>query len=106
MGLDIVELVLKCEETFDIKLEDWRLGQMSTVGDLYELICEQLGMPFGSLRPRPANQTVIPLAMTPAEGWNRDTLWAKVVQIIVDQLQVESEEVIYSAHFQKDLGAD
>ncbi|HWW23200.1 MAG TPA: hypothetical protein VNY78_04815 [Edaphobacter sp.] len=106
MGLDIVELVLRCEETFEIELEDWRLGQMRTVGDLYELICEQLGVPSGSLQPRPANRAAIPLAITPPEGWNRDTVWAKVVQMVVDQLQVGSEEVVYSADFGEDLKAD
>jgi hypothetical protein len=54
MGLDIVELVIECEEAFHIKLEDWRLGQMRTVGDLYELICEQLGLPFGPQEARPS----------------------------------------------------
>ena len=106
MGLDIVELVIRCEETFEIELEDWRLEQMHTVGDLYELICERLGLPFGPQQVRPVNGTIIPLATTPPGGWNRNTVWAKVVHVIVDQLQVEPAEVIYSANFVNDLGAD
>ena len=105
-GLDIVELVLRCEESFEIELEDWRLGQMRTVGDLYELICQQLDLPFGPQEPRPAKRPPIPLVIPPRGGWNRDTVWAKVVQICVDQLQIEPEEVIYSADFLKDLGVD
>jgi hypothetical protein len=38
MGLDIVEVVMRCEETFDVRLEPIRLEQMRTVGDLFELV--------------------------------------------------------------------
>jgi acyl carrier protein len=105
MGLDIVELVIRCEETFKIELENWRLEQMRTVGDLYELICEQL-IPFGPQEPRPTNTSPAPLVAVPREGWNRETLWSKVVQICVDQLQVDPEDVVYYASFIDDLGAD
>jgi hypothetical protein len=106
MGLDIVELVIRCEEAFKIELEDWRLGQMRTVGDLYELICEQLGLRFGPQEPSPTKTPPIPLVNIPLEGWNRETVWAKVVQICVDQLQVKPEEVVYFADFGEDLKAD
>jgi len=46
VGLDVVELVMECERKFDISLEDWKLERMRTVGDLFELICEQLKLPF------------------------------------------------------------
>jgi acyl carrier protein len=106
MGLDVVELTMKCEETFHVELEDWRLGQMRTVGDLFELICEQLGLPFGPQEPRPTKTLPIPLVAVPQEGWNRETVWSKVVQICVDQLQVDKEDVVYSASFVDDLEAD
>ena len=48
MGLDIVEVVMRCEETFDVRLEPIRLEQMRTVGDLFELVCEQLNLPGGA----------------------------------------------------------
>jgi hypothetical protein len=48
MGLDIVEVVMRCEEIFDVRLEPIRLEQMRTVGDLFELICEQLNLPCGA----------------------------------------------------------
>ena len=76
MGLDIVELVIKCEEVFKIELEDWRLEQMRTVGDLYELTCQQLELPFGPEEPRPTNMPPIPLVDVPPEGWNRETVWS------------------------------
>jgi len=106
MGLDVVELVISCEEAFKIELEDWRLGQMRTVGDLYELICEQLKLPFGPQELRPTTTPPIPLVAVPPEGWNRETVWSKVVQICVDQLQVKPEEVAYFADFGEDLKAD
>jgi acyl carrier protein len=106
MGLDVVELVLRCEEKFDIRLEDSRLESTRTVGDLFELICEQLNLPHGSQVPPPAMRAVIPRVIVPSEGWTRDTVWSKVVQICVDQLQIEPDDVTYSANFVKDLGAD
>jgi acyl carrier protein len=105
MGLDVVELVMQCEESFDVKLETDRLESMRTVGDLFELIREQLDLPAGSDAPRPATRTIIPLARQD-EGWTRDAVWFKLVQICVDQLQVEPDEVTYSASFGDDLGAD
>jgi len=106
MGLDVVELVLECEEAFGIELEDWKLEQMRTVGDLFELICEQLHLPFGKDAPRPQGYFRLPLSTAPDEGWTRNTVWEKVVAICVNQLQVEPDEVKYHASFSEDLGAD
>jgi hypothetical protein len=106
MGLDTVELVMRCEEEFNFQLEDWRLGQMRTVGDLLELICEQLHLPFGQNAPSPKAVLDIPLALTPTGGWTRDTVWSKLVAICVDQLQIKPEEVMYTARFGPDLGVD
>ena len=105
MGLDVVELVMRCEESFDVKLETDRLESMRTVGDLFELIRERLNLPPASDAPRPASRMFIPVA-SPPEQWTRDGVWFKLVQICVDQLQVEPEEVTYSATFVDDLGAD
>ncbi len=106
MGLDVVELVLECEKEFDVKLEDWRLERMKTVGDLFELICEQLQLPWGPDVPRPVGRTLIPRLGTSKEGWDREAVWSKLVQIVTDQLQVESNEVKYFASFNDDLRAD
>ncbi len=86
MGLDVVEIVLQCEETFEIKLEDWRLEQMHTVGDLFELSCQQLGLPFGPQEPRPTTRAFIPLAISsqsPPEGWNRQSVWRRSLQYVL-----------------------
>jgi acyl carrier protein len=106
MGLDVVELVMQCEEKFEVKLEDWRLERMQTVGDLFELICEQLQLRWGPDVPRPVGRTFIPRLSKPEEGWDRDAVWTRLVQVVVDQLQVDVDEVKYSASFQNDLGAD
>ncbi len=106
MGLDVVEVVLECEEKFDIQLEDWRLGQMRTVGELYELVCEQLQLPFGENAPSPKTGIGIPILLAPVGGWSRDTVWSNIVQICVDQLQTEEGEIRYDSRFSEDLGAD
>jgi acyl carrier protein len=106
MGLDIVEVVMRCEESFDVRLEPTRLGQMRTVGDLFELICEELKLPREPATAAPKDVATLPPVVIPDEGWCRNSVWIKVVQICVDQLQVESAEVKYAASFVDDLGAD
>ena len=106
MGLDVVELVMRCEEEFGVELENDRLEGMRTVGDLFELICEQLKLPSGPGEPRPAQRRLIPVAMAPKEGLTRGPVWLKLVEIIADQLQIDPNEIKYEASFGDDLGAD
>ena len=106
MGLDVVEIVLRCEDSFGVELEDRRLEQTRTVGGLLELICEKLNLPSGSEAPRPVVRAFIPRVVAPKEGWTRDTVWSKLVQICTDQLQIADDEVSYGARFIEDLGAD
>jgi hypothetical protein len=80
MGMDIVDIVMRCEADFGITIADADAEQMHTVGDLYLLVCGQLGiepakgplMPVGLSRPvfgsfKPAHKV--------ADG---DELWAAV----------------------------
>jgi acyl carrier protein len=106
MGLDVVEMFLRCEEDFAIALENDRLERMQTAGDLFELICEKLGLPFGSELPPPIGRQYVPRAGAPEAGWTRDTVWFRLVQIVIKQLQVAEEDVTYSARFLDDLSAD
>ena len=106
MGLDIVEVVMRCEETFDVRLEPIRLEQMRTVGDLFDLACEQLNLPIGAPMRDPMAGAALSLIAIPAGGWSKDSVWTKLVQICVDQLQVEPDQVKYAASFVDDLGAD
>ncbi len=105
MGLDIVEVVLRCEEAFNVQLENLQLQGALTVGILFELICEQLHLLARSDAPTPADWS-IPQLTAPREGWTRDTVWSKVVQICSHQLQINPEEVTYSASFVDDLRVD
>jgi len=46
MGLDIVEIVIRTEETFDVDLPDEECGKIVTVGDLYRLVLSKLELPY------------------------------------------------------------
>lgn len=108
MGLDVVEVVMECEKTFEIELADWRLEKIRTVGDLFELVCEQLNLSGGVKAPKPVSheELVSPRVRPPSIGWTRDTVWVRLVRLVTDQLQVAPQDVRYSATFADDLGAD
>jgi len=46
LGLDIVELVMRVEETFDINLTNEEAGQVQTVGDIYKIVLGKLNLPI------------------------------------------------------------
>ena len=103
MGLDVVEVVMRCEEIFGVTLPNADLSAAVTVGGLYDLICKHLEL--------------VPLAQPePEEGvarranmqrpWTADEVWATLVWVVADQLQVDLAEVGYDARWQVDLGAD
>jgi acyl carrier protein len=108
MGLDVVELVMQTEEVFGISLPTHKLERMQTVGDLYTLVCTELAL---TPRPPPPPDTgyVHPFRKSSKPlkiQWTPEDVWATLVAIIIDQLQVDREEVLYDAYFQRDLGAD
>jgi hypothetical protein len=105
MGLDVVEIVMRCEAAFDVHLESARLEQMRTVSDLFELICEQLKLPKGPPPPSFTNAPRFPLRGVPPGGWTREQVWVTVLFICADQLQIRSDEIWYAASFVDDLGA-
>ncbi len=108
MGLDIVEVVMRCEETFAITLLDEKMERVQTVGDLYFYICEALAIapldhpaqPTGPLRLYLARPGPIP------KNWTPENVWATLVAVVTDQLQVDEAEVTCDASFSRDLGAD
>jgi acyl carrier protein len=106
MGMDFVELVLRCEETFGVALQDDRLSFAVTVGDLFELICEQLKLPCGPQAPRPIQGLLIPPPIAPNDAWTRDSVWFKLVEICVDQLRISPQEATYRTSFTGDLRID
>ncbi|MBS1799281.1 MAG: hypothetical protein JSS95_05595 [Acidobacteria bacterium] len=107
MGLDIVELVMRAEEVFNITIEDSDAEQLRTVGDLYELVCKLLNV---SPTPNPATPATIhkppPRKYSSLKTYTADDIWIMLVAIIHDQLQVDVSDIRYNARFQNDLGAD
>ena len=121
MGLDAVEIVLRCEELFSIRLADDEAAAVRTVHDLYRLICSKLDV------------TPLPSPVTPAElphitekekillflyrphplpappellPWSSQTVWDALVAIFVDQLGLDPSEVLPPARIVTDLGVD
>lgn len=45
MGLDLVEIVLRTEETFNVNLPDDECGRVITVGDVYRPVLSKLELP-------------------------------------------------------------
>jgi acyl carrier protein len=50
MGLDTVEIVMRCEEVFGITLQDSKRERVQTVGHLHGFICEQMNITAVPLR--------------------------------------------------------
>lgn len=106
MGLDSVQIVFNCEETFGVSLSDAALGTCNRVGDLFDLICRELGIPSDGAAPRPQVTDVVPPLSTFGMQWTRDTVWTQLVQIISRQLGIKPEEIEYLSSFQDDLRVD
>ena len=105
MGLDIVELVIRCEEEFGVSLDNHLLESTRTVGDLFEIICAQLNRLSDPDTLQPVNRPSIPHAVAVADGWTRDAVWSQLVRLLADQFQVAPDRITYTTSF-LDLGAD
>ncbi|MFC6647318.1 acyl carrier protein [Granulicella cerasi] len=121
MGLDSVEIALRCEGFFGVTLADEDLAQTSTVRELYELICRTLSLtPEQNLVPPKHLPTISergkgflflhtrkPLP-PPAEllPWTPQTVWIGLVAIFVDQQNLPLDEILPDAHMAHDLGID
>ena len=86
MGLDTVELVMAVEEEFAIGIPNAEAGKMERVGDMHAFVLRTLRQ-----RGEPADDAQV---------------WARLREIIVEQLGVRPEEVTPTAHFIHDLRAD
>jgi len=106
MGLDIIELVMRTEETFGVNIEDGAAGQIQTVGDLYEAICKQLDLSPDSHPDQPFALISAGKSGPHAIQTADNDVWTKLVAIISDQLQIDPAEVRYDSRFREDLGAD
>ncbi len=108
MGLDLVEIVLQTEETFNLNLPDDECEQIQTVGDLYRLVSSKLQLPHipgieietaGTGKSRMRSRTSL-------GTWSPPDVWLTVKAIVVEQLQVDEKDVKEEASFVKDLGCD
>jgi acyl carrier protein len=86
MGLDTVELVIRVEKEFDIDIPDADAARLVTVGDMHTYVVE-------ALRRQGRIEST-------------DSVYAQLRDIICDQLGVNAEDVVPSARFIDDLGAD
>tara|TARA_R110002111_G_C5796157_1_gene354785 strand:- start:190 stop:465 length:276 start_codon:yes stop_codon:yes gene_type:complete len=88
MGLGSVELVMECEDEFDIKISDFEAQQVETVGQLQELCVRLVQKQVQSLE----------LA---ADA--KDMIREEVRKIISEQLGEKIHKVVPEAHFVNDL---
>jgi len=86
MGLDGVELVMAVEAEFSLQIDDSEAEKLLRVGDLFQFVLQTL---------RQRGETV-----------DEAAVWAKVKQLVVEQLGVKPEHVIPSARFIEDLRMD
>ena len=106
MGLDVVELVMRCEEVFAIELRDEDMERVRTVGDLYKAICQEMKLTPCAAPTREFGTDRLPRKIPKSMVWNAEDVWATLVAIFVDQLAVEETEVVPSANISEDLRAD
>lgn len=85
MGLDMVEIIVKTENVFDINFYDDELAKIKTVGEFYELILEKTN-----------NKTK---KLEDLEVWNN------LIKIIAKILDINENEINKSSRFIDDLGA-
>jgi acyl carrier protein len=108
MGLDLVEIVLRCEETFAIVLPDDQMERVQTVGDLYGYVCQALKvtpLENPALAAIPT-QILAPRSYPVGKVWTPEDVWKTLVFVVTDQLQIDAADVTYHASFQNDLGCD
>lgn len=109
MGLDTVEIILTTEEVFSIDLPDEECGRVITVGDLYRLVLTKLGIPSSEQEGTAAESSGrnrLPDQFPNLEPWTAPDIWATLVAIIHDQLQIDYEEITQTATFIDDLRCD
>jgi acyl carrier protein len=87
MGLDTVELVMKVEKDFGIQIPDADAARLVSVGDLHRYVIDQLHR------------------QSRFDG-DAAQIYAQLRDLICTQLGVEPDDVIPSARFVDDLGAD
>jgi acyl carrier protein len=86
MGMDIVELVLRVEEVFDISIDDREAEAIVTVGLLYEYVLRKLE--------------------EKGRDVDRQKAWETLRETIINETGVRPDKVTKEARFIDDLGLD
>ena len=86
MGLEIVELIMRTEEEFDLKIENVEAERAETVCDLYNLVLEKL------------HQS--------STGVDGEAVWEKLRAMIADEFCIAPEQITPQSYFVHDLGLD
>ena len=89
MGLDLVELIMEVERTFDVTISNAQAEQSVTVGQLYDVVRAQIVE---------RNPTVAPGYTGPQ--------WERYLTLVEHELGVPRDQLTPEAHFVKDLGVD
>jgi len=84
MGLEVVEMVIRVEEEFEISIPDQEASQIETPGQLIDYLLA---------RPEVS------------EKWSRDYVHLSVWMIIEDELGIKKEDFNDDSRFIQDMGA-
>jgi acyl carrier protein len=95
MGLDVVEIIMECEDEFGIAIPDEDFSAVRTAGDLHALVMRLLreGQPARERRKRPAKN------VSDTEAWQI------VRKILAEQLALPMEKIQPDSRLLEDLGA-
>lgn len=84
MGLEVVELIMRIEEEFDIEIPDKDAERLTTVGHIADYVSERSQV---SLR-------------------RHSEIWERVRAIVIDELAVPENKVMRDARLVEDLDLD
>lgn len=99
MGLAIVELVLAVEEAFSIETTDEEWESVATVGDIYLLVLDKVGI---DLRGNVVLMRPDADAETPQ--WTPHAAWETLQAFVAEHFNVSPDAVTFSARLVDDLG--
>jgi acyl carrier protein len=92
MGMEVLGIVLRLEEVFDLEIPDEEVEKWQTVGDTYLYLLESLGL---DLYDAPKQE---------ADTWTPKSLWPVLQQVIVEELRVDADRVTLTTHYVDELG--
>jgi acyl carrier protein len=84
MGLDIVELIMRVEEEFNIEIPDEDAEKLTTAGSIADYVAEKSG----------------------ADGDTHEVIWQRVKAVLVEAYGIPPEKVHPSARLVEDLKLD